>query len=517
MKARVGIAIAFAIVLAGGAVRGWFGATKKTFHIDEGYSAALTNGKWTPGTDTAERDRWLDGDRLFAQSFIDALAERGTSDDEAIYKATALDVHPPLYYWVFARARILLGVDRFAFAGYALNMLFYALSAALVLLVAFRATRDWGSALLALAIFVFSSTTISLTLFIRMYELLQFLCLAFLTSALLVLYPAGEGRARVASCSLGAVGLAAFAFLGLMTQYYFLFFVAPVAAVCLVVLVVQRRVGPLFWAILATVAGLYLAYRAFPEMRDHLTKSYRAKQSLGFLSKAAMTERFASLWVFARIVSANLVPFIALAALAVLAIVERVRKTERAARTGHERALLAISLAVFAFTFVVISLSAPYRTSRYLGAFFPVYGIAFVLLSRALLSDRGARILVGAAAILVLAHGVQPRNVNEFHEDYALDADPFYMKGEAPLIVFATPEGASWKNIFPYLNIGKGKRIYITYGRMREDITKRLSEIAASSGESEVYALVDDYFKTKPNFDRVGFYGFYDVYRVPGK
>ena len=161
IKARVGIAIAFAIVLAGGAVRGWFGAAKKTFHIDEGYSAALTNGMWVPGTDTAERDRWLDGDRLFAESFIDALAERGASDDVAIYKATALDVHPPLYYWVFARARILLGVQRFAFAGYAMNMLFYVLSAALVALVAFRATRDWGSTLLALSIFVFSSTPFS--------------------------------------------------------------------------------------------------------------------------------------------------------------------------------------------------------------------------------------------------------------------------------------------------------------------------------------------------------------------
>lgn len=517
IKARVGIAIALAIVLAGGAVRGWFGAAKKTFHIDEGYSAALTNGKWVPGTDTAERDRWLDGDRLFAESFIDALAERGASDDVAIYKATALDVHPPLYYWVFARARILLGVQRFAFAGYAMNMLFYVLSAALVALVAFRATRDWGSTLLALSIFVFSSTTISLTLFIRMYELLQFLCLAFLASALLVLYPTGEGRARVVSCSFGVVGLAAFAFLGLMTQYYFLFFVAPVAAVCLVVLVAQRRVGPLFWAILATVAGLYLAYRAFPEMRNHLTKSYRAKQSLKFLSKAGMAERLTSLWAFARIVSANLVPFVALAALAVLAVVERVRKTARSARAGHERALLAISLAVFAFTFVVISLSAPYRTSRYLGAFFPVYGLAFVLLSRALLSDRGARVLVGAAALLVLVHGIQPKNVNEFHEDYTLDADPFYMRGDTPLVVFATPEGASWKNILPYLNVGKGKRVYVAYAKIGESITARLSAIAKSSGSSEVYALVDDYFKNKPNFDRVGYYAFYDVYRVPGE
>jgi hypothetical protein len=48
------------------------------------------------------------------------------------------------------------------------------------------------------------------------------------------------------------------------------------------------------------------------------------------------------------------------------------------------------------------------------------------------------------------------------------------------------------------------------------DVSARLSEIARSSGEAEVYAIVDMY-STPPAFERIGHLGFFEVYRVPGK
>jgi len=520
------IMIACLIVLAGIAIRVAFGGMKDTYHIDEGYSAALTNGDWVPGKDTARHDEWLKGGDLFAHCFSDTLAAAGKPDYRAITAATALDVHPPLYYWLFAATRATLGPARFAFAGYALNLLLFAISCALVSLIAWRAWRDWYSLFVALALFAFSSTSISLTIFIRMYELLQTVCLAFLASALFVIVPPKAGKARSAAIACGIAGLFVASFLGLMTQYYFLFFVAPVALCAFAWLIAKRRFGSLLWGILAVAAGLYLAYRAFPEMATHLTASYRSEQSVENLVKASFAQKLDNLFAFLKILGANLVPFIVLAAIAVLAVVLRVRGgkskaadgTGRPARRGDaEIALFVVSLAVFVFTFAIISVSAPYRTARYIGSFFPVYGLAFVGFTRLVLPLKSARVMLGAAALIVLVHGVFPQNACDFHEDYSLGANPSYMRDPKPVILIATPEGGSWKNMLPYLNIGKDKRIYVTSEDMSKSVYDKILDIARSSGEKEVYAIVDDYFRKQPAFEQIGYYGFYYVYRVTVK
>ena len=511
------ILIVCAIVVAALAVRGMAGSMKKTFHIDEGYSAALTNGEWVPGTDTAEHDKWIRSDDLFSVSFVDHLAAEGKADFARITEATGLDIHPPLYYWLFSVARRTFGVDRFAFAGYALNMILFALSCLIFTLVARRIWRDWPTVFFALIIFAFSSTAISLTIFIRMYELLQLLCLAFFALAVFVVSPSEGKNAKPVALACAFAGLFAVSFLGLMTQYYFLFFIAPVAACAFVFLVLKKRFSSILWSVLAVGAGLYLAYRLFPEMKEHLTVSYRAAQSFENLAKTGNAQKAANLWAYLKILSANLVPAIAIAAVAILAIVERVRKVAvpgRHERSPVELAAFIMALSAFVVTFMIVSISAPYQTARYIGSFFPVYALAFVGFVRLVLTPRAARIMLGASAILVFAHGIIPSNICEFHEDYQLDKDPYYMTDSKPVIIFASPEGGSWKNILPYLNIGKGKKVYVGSAEMKNSIAKPLMEIAKSSGEKEVYAIVDDYISKQPPFEKIGYYAFYYVYRI---
>ena len=91
------------------------------------------------------------------------------------------------------------------------------------------------------------------------------------------------------------------------------------------------------------------------------------------------------------------------------------------------------------------------------------------------------------------------------------------MRDAKPVILIATPEGGSWKNMLPYLNIGKDTRIYITSEDMSKSVYDKILDIARSSGEKEAYAIVDDYFKKQPAFEQIGYYGFYFVYRVTVK
>jgi hypothetical protein len=517
---------------------------KNTFHVDEGFSAAITGGDWQAGVDPAPHGVWIDGGELFDRCFCERLADGASVDFARIAEATALDVHPPLYYWALAIARAIFGARNLALAGYALNLALFALSCALLTFVAVRVWGDRTAALLTLALFAFSSASISLSLFIRMYELLQTVCLAFLASASLVLFPSGKrgsperaspsGRAR----SLAVAGICLSSFLGLMTHYYFLIFLAPVAVFSLAYLAMRKDPVSLLWAALATLVGLYLAYRAFPAMEEHLFGSYRSTQGLDQIVGASAAVRLGYLAAYLKILSTNLVPLIAPVAVLAIAISARLRGAEarrlvnvnvsgESSGTGtagnangvlppFARAAFILFLCIFAVTFTAIAISSPYRSARYVAAFFPEYALAFVGVTRLLLPAHPARVMIGAAAILVAAHGLNPANVCAFHEDYAVEPDPYYLRDGKPVIILAAAEGGGWKNMLPYVNVRRGTRVFVATAPIMADPSAYLSAIAKGSGSGEAYAIVD-HFAASPAFKRIGHYGFFEVYLVPSR
>ncbi len=525
--ARKAVLITALVLVAALAARGLYALTKDEWHIDEGITLMLTNGNWMPGLDMADHDEWLTGADIRSKVFSARINRMAAPEFGNIAEATAADVHPPLYYWLFATARKLLPARDGIPAGYALNAALFAISCVLLARVAWRIFPDPAVFACAMLVFAFSSATASLTVFIRMYELLQTLCVAFLASACAVLFPsrAEDGRRVRVGVWLGVAGLFATTFLGLMTQYYFAFFALPVCLFALVWLVVDRRPADLLWSVLAVAVAAYCADRFFPPMREHLTKSYRATQSVRNLSQGLSANWLSSLLSYVRIVSVNLVPLSGAAALAILAIVNRARRVSPLAsaieddgeRARRERVTPAAALlvAVFAVTFVIIAVSSPYKTVRYVASFFSAYTLAFVVLTVRLLPLRQARFLLAAIAIVVVVHGALPSSRRDFHEDYPTGDAPFMRDGK-PLIVMGSMEG-TWKVPLVYVNLPPEKRIYSTRAALDADVTGRLRAIARLSGEDEAYALVCDYIGYKPDFERIGYYGFYDVYRVPAR
>jgi hypothetical protein len=440
-----------------------------------------------------------------------------------------------------AIARAIFGARNLALAGYALNLALFALSCALLTFVAVRVWGNWTVALLTLALFAFSSASISLSIFIRMYELLQTVCLAFLASASLVLFPSGKrgpperaspsGRAR----AIAVAGIFLSSFLGLMTHYYFLIFLAPVAAFSLAYLAMRKDPVSLLWAALAALVGLYLAYRAFPAMEEHLFGSYRSNQGFDQIVGASVAVRLGYLAAYLKILSANLVPLIVPVAVLAIAIIARLRGAEarRSVNAGESgsagtagnvnsasgafaRGAFILFLCIFAITFIAIAISSPYRSARYVAAFFPEYALAFVGITLILLPAHPARVIIGAAAILVAAHGLNPANACAFHEDYAVDLDPYYMRDGTPVIILSSAEGNGWKNMLPYVNARRGTRVFVATAPVMSDPSAYLSAIAKGSGSGEAYAIVD-HFAASPAFKKIGRYGFFEVYLVPAR
>lgn len=522
-----------ALITAGCALRFWYMAEKIDFHIDEGFSAAITNYSRYPAKDQPIRDKWVSSEEIFARAFTDRLEAARVPDFGEIARVTGEDVHPPLYYWLLAIVRKIAAVQifqapaKFAFAGYTLNTVLFMLTALLLHFVAKRTSADARLSAAALALFCFSPAAASLTVFIRMYELLALACLLYFAAALAILNPRPreKGRRLMQAASYAGLGVAAFS--GFMTQYYFLFCLAPVAAVSAAYLIREKRIRALGGAILATCLGILAALAVFPEAAVHLTSSYRATQSFEKTLTSSAGDKLWNMLAYFGMVRAYLVPssVVLLAAAILLADRLKARKSalsgSQAPREDHGNELqkkrlpkaVVLALSVFAFTMVIIPVSAPYQTARYIGAFFPLYILAFAGLMMRFLPARTATALTGAAAIVLLARALLAHSPMEFHEDYRLEPDTSYMRSNESLII-CTTQDAAWKNLMPYVNSIPGRNIYVTYPRNAADIGSILSKIARESDEETIIALVDEWFPKQPALERIGWYGFYHAYRV---
>jgi MFS family permease len=494
-------------------VRIFFGFVKNDYHCDEGITLALTNGTWPVHVATDHRLFWMDMSELSHRMF-DSRLERGMVDYDTLTIATANDVHPPLYYWLLSDARRILGPPNHRLASITLNMLFFLASCFFFIGIVTRIWKDVRVLYLALILFAFSSATISLTVYMRMYELLQMVCLGFLYSAVLVCFP-DKDRKPVLVLITGLLGLAVFSFLGLLTHYYFLLFIAPVCLFAFLYLLVTKRPSALLWSMLVVLVGLYAAMRVFPPMMDQLTKSQRAGQSIANLGTKTTLSKLESIWVFVRMLSRNLVPLAVLVVAGVLAVYQRVKGRSSATEGGAASAVrntvpfMILMSMVFLFTFTIISISAPYQTVRYFAAFIPAYALAFISLILVLLRYRSALIILAASAILVFAYGVLPGNMNTFHEDYPVPEDRSYLTDDIPLMIIGTPWGFNWKNMVPNMNMPHEKRVYVM-----EQESVNLYGIARESGSNVVYAFVDDYLPESTEYEHISYYAFFHVYRV---
>lgn len=516
LTGKKGVVVACAVLAASLAIRVCYGFAKTDYHVDEGITLALTNETWVPAAQLGLEGRWMDKGELEGAIFNDNLGRLGHVDFEGISEITAYDVHPPLYYWLFAAARLAVGPANHMAANLLLNCACFLLSALFLVIVMRRVFGDSPLVVLALALFALSSAAVSETLFLRMYELLQVNCMGFLCCAVLVVFPR-TGRFALPEKILAVAGLFAFSFLGLLTQYYFLLFVAPVAvASCVVMLRKKEKLDVLACAI-AVVAGLCLAERVFPAMTKHLTASQRSGESYDNLFGGNALKAMKWLGRYLVILARYVPAFPALlVALVTAPFLRRARANGRAPTdaSNASRPFVAILASAFACTFVIIAISAPYQTLRYIVSFTPAYVMLFVCLIARILPGRTGVILMGAFFALGIVPGLLPGNIAHFHEDYSNANNPSYFTDDKPIIVATMYEGTTWKPLLPFKNIPAHKRVYIASDPVNAPIESLFSLIAPDSGSDEVYVLVDEWFARQPDYELIDTYAFYNVYRM---
>lgn len=354
------------------------GFGKSYIHMDEAFSLGLA--QYHSIDITHEEDfynQWHD--RSYYQDYL-AVQNDERWNFVPVYDNQRDDVHPPLYYLLLRIAMEVVPGEFSKWPGIVLNMLVATVNTVLIfflvrrLLGEFRLSevRTVIFALILTAVTGLTVAAVSAVVYIRMYMLLTLF--VTLTAWLHVkLYESEERKLWL----LVAIGIAAF--LGVLTQYYYLFFLAPMWLVMLAKYGSEKRYRD-FWiytGVLLIAGGMALV--VWPHMIEHMFFGYRGQGVLASLLD--LPKLFAQIWHYIEVVDYNVFHRVLLAMVLVMAgcIIWKIAKkgwtgkfTSMLGRLGNWNVVLWPTLGYF----LIVAAVSPFIELRYI---MPVTGLMTVV------------------------------------------------------------------------------------------------------------------------------------------
>lgn len=344
------------------------GAGKNYIHMDEGYSYGLANYDRVEIIENEDfYDQWHDA--AYYEDYL-AVQEDELGDFAPVYNNQRDDVHPPLYYFFLRIAMELAtrlgGNGHFSvWPGIVLNIIIMAVTTVLVFLIAEKLLgKDKNGAKKALGLTLVAMLTVAAVdtvIYIRMYCLLAMM-VASATYLHLRLLESEKPKWGL----LVAIGVTAL--LGVLTQYYFLFYLVPMylyMAVYYGRVKKWRELGKYTGAL--AVAGV-LSLVVWPHSLTHMFFGYRGQGVMDNLKDSSML--LGHLTDFG-IVLNNYIFHGIFILLIVLTMGLMVRGLVKGKRLKIEpvrgRGYMVILIATIVY-FLIAAVASPYQTLRYIMA-----------------------------------------------------------------------------------------------------------------------------------------------------
>ncbi len=265
----------------------FFAGQKKGYFIDEIYSWGLSNGYYKPFVASYDVfERWMGGDEF--QDYM-TVQEGERFAYRSVYYNQTQDVHPPLFYMVMHTVCSLTPDVHSVWQGILVNVMFYGGCLWLVFLTARSLTGSGAGGLAAMVLWGLSPGGLSTAIYIRMYMMM-----AFFTMATVYLHvrmeQEGQSRKRL-------LPICAVTFLGLMTQYYFVFAAFFLSAVYVLHKLWKRRWREALVYSGALFGSVGLMAAAYPACITHLTRTdefVAAETRNNFMNRAVLARNLIS-------------------------------------------------------------------------------------------------------------------------------------------------------------------------------------------------------------------------------
>ena len=498
------------------------GVGKNYIHMDEAYSYGLANYDRVEIIDQPDfYNQWHD--EAYYEDYL-AVQEDERGDYSPVYNNQRDDVHPPLYYLFLRISMEILGRDGHfsVWPGIVLNIIISAVTTVLVFLIAEKLLgkekQAGGKALGITLIAMLTVAAVDTVLYIRMYCLLA-LMVALVTYLHLKLLESTEKKKWGLLVGIGVTAL-----LGVLTQYYFLFYLVPLYIYMAVRYGREKKWRDLgeYTGALAVAGGFSLLI--WPHSLTHMFFGYRGQGVMDNLRNPAMLlEHLGDFGVVLNNFVFNGI-FVLLIVLAMGLMIRGLRqgkrlKIDQDAERGY--AMILVATVVY---FLIAAVASPYQTLRYIMAIAPMCvvlaGVGISKLIEMFWRGKGEMIilgLVGAVFMIVpwalkiypdtffvertgLVEQIEERNVpavyvldadnNRFLDDILLFSklDESYIaknlvKGEDGQARDKAEMTKELKRILTGTDVSRGVLVFINNGQDNEEI---LEAASTATGLSEV-------------------------------
>ena len=342
------------------------GVGKNYIHMDEAYSYGLANYDRVEIIDQPDfYNQWHD--EAYYEDYL-AVQEDERGDYSPVYNNQRDDVHPPLYYLFLRISMEILGRDGHfsVWPGIVLNIIISAVTTVLVFLIAEKLLgkekQAGGKALGITLIAMLTVAAVDTVLYIRMYCLLA-LMVALVTYLHLKLLESTEKKKWGLLVGIGVTAL-----LGVLTQYYFLFYLVPLYIYMAVRYGREKKWRDLgeYTGALAVAGGFSLLI--WPHSLTHMFFGYRGQGVMDNLRNPAMLlEHLGDFGVVLNNFVFNGI-FVLLIVLAMGLMIRGLRqgkrlKIDQDAERGY--AMILVATVVY---FLIAAVASPYQTLRYIMA-----------------------------------------------------------------------------------------------------------------------------------------------------
>ena len=349
-----------------------FGCRKSGMFIDEIYTYGLSNSSYAPYITDIKGGNAL-GQVITRQELFDyvAITEGEGFDFGSVYYNQAMDVHPPLYYWIFNAVSSLFPDTFSMWTGLVLDWGIFMLALLFLykLIESLFGSRDIACA--GIILYGLSLLGLSTMLMIRMYVLLTMLTvlLAWLVARLMKAF-------RPWLCPL--VGLTILA--GLLTQYYFVFYAFFLCGAYVFYTLARKEYKKLAWFIPFALGGALCLLLVFPDCIHQLTADKLVSGGNAMENLTAFSQYPHRLLYYFGEVRHGLKAAILVTIASLLALALLFKKVKTAAR-GKPLGLESLVIILPAFVALpVVAILSPVLDQRYVYNIVPIFVVAVCLL-----------------------------------------------------------------------------------------------------------------------------------------
>lgn len=349
----------------------YVGTQKSYIHIDEAYSFGLANYKRVEIQDNEDFfNNWHN--KEYYEDYL-SVQEDEMYNYKPVYENQKNDVHPPLYYLILRFAMSFTNGHFSKWTGIILNIVIYMFITIFMYLILKKLFKNEKNANEKAAILAFISSIIlaslSNVIYMRMYALLtlEILITIFLHIKLI------ESE-KINYKLLIGIGISALA--GVLTHYYYLFYLATLYLILLIKYIKEKKTKALLVYSLVLIIFGIISLIIFPYSIQHIFFGYRGQGVISNLEN--ISEIFPS--ICGQIYNLNYYGFNNLMPVFLVAIIgfliyNKVNKKKTTQIGEKEKEILKLILIPSIVFFTVASIASPWRVLRYI---VPVCSLIFV-------------------------------------------------------------------------------------------------------------------------------------------